>query len=423
MNKTQPVTSGPQRALRRHLHAQWPAARTAVTGFFLLDGFLFATWVVRIPPIKAQVHASPGALGLALLCISLGAVLTMAFTGRACVRFGTAPVTAATAVLLSLALALPPQTHSVLLLGLSLFVFGIGYGGLNVGMNSAAVDLCAAHPRVQMPSFHAAFSLGGLLGSLVGGAVATGLTPAVHLALAGLIGLLVTAWAGTVLLRNPVAPATAQPPSAADRAPDGRDRTRARTRAVAAGSTLLVVLIGLVALCDAYGEGALADWTTLHLSSDLHATPAVAAWGFSAFSIAMTAGRLAGTRALDRLGPTRLLSGGAGLAAAGMLTAALSPSIVPAILGLLLVGLGLANIFPVAMDRAGALRGAHGVATASTFGYGGMVIGPPVIGFLAQLAGLPLALVSVALLAAISGTLALVVARASRPAPPAADAA
>jgi MFS family permease len=414
MNKTpvhRPDSAGLQYALRRHLRAQWPAARTAITAFFLLDGVLFASWVVRIPPIKEQVNASAGALGLALLCISTGAVLTMAFTGRACVRFGTAPVTVATGALFSLFLALPPQTHSVLLLGGSLLLFGAAYGGLNVGMNSAAVDLCARHPRIQMPSFHAAFSLGGLLGSLLGGAVAAYLTPAVHLALIGLIGLLITAWAGSALLRNPVPPAVH---AAAQQSQQNTQGRADRRRRIAGGSAVLVVLVGLVALCDAYGEGALADWTTLHLSSDLHASAAVAAWGFSAFSIAMTAGRLAGTRALDRLGPTRLLSGGAGLAAAGMLLAALSPAVVPAMAGLLLVGLGLANIFPVAMDRAGALRGARGVATASTFGYGGMVIGPPVIGFLAELAGLPLALVSVALLAAVSGALALLVSRASR---------
>src|SRR5581483_2383172 len=150
----------------------------------------------------------------------------------------------------------------------------------------------------------------------------------------------------------------------------------------AAGSRhlgLLVVLLGVVALCDAYGEGALADWATLHLTADLHTTSAVAAVGFAVYSCAMTLGRLGGTWALSRFGPARLLVRGAALAAAGMLVAALSPLLPLVLLGFLLVGLGLANIFPIAIARAGELTGPQGVATASTFGYGGMVLGPPVI--------------------------------------------
>jgi MFS family permease len=174
-----------------------------------------------------------------------------------------------------------------------------------------------------------------------------------------------------------------------------------------------VLLLGLVALCDAYGEGALADWGTLHLSSDLHATASVAAAGFAAYSLAMTTGRLSGTRLVERFGPTRVLVTGSAVACTGMLVTALSPWLPLALGGFLLVGLGLANIFPLAIDRAGALNGPKGVATASMLGYGGMVVGPPVIGFLAQVLGLPVALLSVALLAALAGVAALAVQRAA----------
>lgn len=106
--------------------------RTALTLFFALDGFLFAGWVVRIPAIKHQTGASESELGLALLGVSAGAVVTMTLTGRLCRRFGSHPVTVASAVLLCLAIALPPLTHSVLALGLVLLVFGTAYGALNV---------------------------------------------------------------------------------------------------------------------------------------------------------------------------------------------------------------------------------------------------------------------------------------------------
>ena len=391
----------------------WPPVRIALTAFFALDGFLFAGWVVRIPAIKSAVHASAGELGLALLCVSVGAVLVMTWVGRLCVRFGNHPVTVASAVLLCASVALPPQAHSVWSLGAVLLVFGAGYGAVNVGINSAAVDLVAAARRPVMPAFHAAYSLGGLIGASLGGLLATQLSPARHLGLMAVFGLAVTAAAGIPLIRHRVAvPESPAEPAAAVSTPTDAPSSPSAGVQVR-GPMLLVLLLGVVALCDAYGEGALADWGTLHLSADLHATASVAAGGFAAYSLAMTTGRLSGTRLVERFGPTRVLVTGAGVASGGMLVAALSPWLPLALAGFLLVGLGLANIFPLAIDRAGALNGPKGVATASMLGYGGMVLGPPIIGFLAQGVGLPTALVSVAVLAGLAGVAALVVRKAA----------
>ncbi|WP_408996249.1 MFS transporter, partial [Streptomyces caniscabiei] len=176
--------------------------RIAITAFFALDGFVFAGWVVRIPAIKEQTGASPGALGLALLGVSAGAVVTMMLTGRLCRRFGSHPVTVACAVLLSLSVALPPLTHSALALGAVLLVFGAAFGGINVAFNSAAVDLVAALGRPIMPGFHAAFSLGGMVGAGLGSLVAGSLSPTRHLLGITLIGLLATALAAPALLRH-----------------------------------------------------------------------------------------------------------------------------------------------------------------------------------------------------------------------------
>ncbi|WP_443042803.1 MFS transporter [Streptomyces sp. NBC_00344] len=362
--------------------------RATITVFFALDGFLFAGWVVRIPAIKQQTGASASALGLSLLGVSAGAVITMLLTGRLCKRFGNHPVTVVCAVLLSMSIALPPQTHSALALGLVLLVFGAGYGGVNVAMNSAAVDLVAALRRPVMPSFHAAFSLGGMIGAGVGGLVAGSLSAATHLTGLAVVGLLVTAVAGCELMRHP-APSTAG--SAAQR--PGSHRLDGHSRR-------LVLVFGVIALCTTYGEGAMADWSALHLKQDLHAHPGVAASAYSLFALAMTIGRLTGTALLERLGQTRTLVGGAAIAAAGMLIGALVPDTWLVLLGFALAGLGLANSFPVAVARAGALAGPNGVATASTLGYGGMLLGPPVIGFVADWLSLPVALTTVALLAA-----------------------
>lgn len=368
--------------------------RTALTTFFALDGFIFAGWVVRIPAVKEQTHASASALGLALLGVSAGAVITMTLTGRLCRRYGSHPVTVACAVLLSLSVALPPLTHSAAALGAVLLLFGAAYGGINVAFNSAAVDLVAALRRPVMPTFHAAFSLGGMIGAGFGGLVAGALSPTRHLLGLTLIGLLVTAVAGRTLLRyEPPAPPAAGPPPPAE--PD-----RGGTRRTGQGG--LVLVFGLVALCTAYGEGAMADWGALHLQQDLAAPSGVAAAGYSCFALAMTTGRATGTALLERLGRARTVIAGGTVAAAGMLLGSLAPSVWAALAGFAVTGLGLANLFPVAVERAGALTGPSGVAVVSTLGYGGMLLGPPSIGFMADWFSLPAALTSVAALAAVA---------------------
>lgn len=392
-----PDPSGPATALT--------GLRVALTVFFALDGFLFAGWVVRIPDIKTQVGASAGQLGLALLGVSAGAVATMMITGRLCRRFGAPRVTLGTAVLLSLSIALPPLTHSVLALGLVLLVFGAAYGGMNVAVNSVAVDLVAALRRPVMSGFHAAYSLGGLAGAGLGGLLAGHLTPTRHLLLLTPVGLLVTALAGRRLLSHPVA-----------RPDDGRSAPRAAARPTpppGRRTGLIVAVFGLIALCTAYGEGALAEWGPLHLREDLDAAPGLAAAGYAAVTFSMTLGRLSGTALLERLGQTRALVLGGLTACAGMLVGALAPYTWLVLAGFAVTGLGLANLFPVAIARAGELAGPSGVAAASTLGYGGMLLGPPSIGFLADAVGLPTALTTVALLAALAAGIAFSVRNAA----------
>ncbi|KQV16562.1 MULTISPECIES: MFS transporter [unclassified Kitasatospora] len=381
----------------------WTTARIALTAFFAVDGFLFAAWVVRIPDIRAQVDASHSALGLALLCLSAGAVATMPLIGRLCVRYGSRPVTVASLAALSLAVLLPAHTGSVLTLGAALLLFGAAYGAANVSMNSAAVDLVVELRRPVMPSFHAGYSLGGLLGAAVGGLLAGTLSTAWALALSGALGLLVTVVAGTALLRT--AGTTAKPVTVATATATAKPPVRQPAR----NARLLVVLLGLVALCDAYGEGALADWATLHLTDDVQASASLAATGYAAFAFAMTAGRLGGTWLSVRAGQTRVMVIGGLTAAIGMLVAALSPAVPLVLAGFVLVGLGLANIFPLAIAAAGAAGGPQGVATASTLGYAGMLVGPPVIGFLADATTLPIALTTVAATATLAAALSLLV--------------
>ncbi|MCW7985992.1 transporter [Streptomyces platensis subsp. clarensis] len=397
-----PTLNKIRRALTKE-HGSVPAeprlarTRIALTAFFAMDGFLFAGWVVRIPAIKAQTGAGAGTLGLALLGVSAGAVAFMMIAGRLCRRFGSPAVTAAAAAALSLSIVLPPLTRSATALGLVLLVFGAAYGALNVAMNSAAVALIDALRRPVMPGFHAAFSLGGMLGAGLGGLLAGSLSATVHLLLLAAVGLLVTVVAGRALCGHPVPEVPERLPAAEGSRPGSVRAGRARR---------LVIVFGLIALCTAYGEGAMADWGALHLSQDLGAGPGTAAAGYAVFALAMTVGRLSGTAAVQRFGAARALIAGGTTATAGMLLGALAPTAWAACAGFAVAGLGLANIFPIALARAGETGGPDGVAVASTVGYGGMLLGPPAIGLLAEAVGLPAALTTVALLAALAAGIA-----------------
>ena len=184
-----------------------------------------------------------------------------------------------------------------------------------------------------------------------------------------------------------------------------------------AGVWRTVLLLGVIALCSTYGEGAVSDWGALHLRTDLGAASGLAAAGYAAFALAEACGRLAGSALLARLGQTRVLVYGGLVTFVGMIAAALSPVLPLALVGFALAGLGVANAFPTAMARVGILAGPNGVATASTLGYAGFLLGPPTIGFLATAMSLRVALTTVSLLA----LLAIVLARAASPAQPGRD--
>jgi MFS family permease len=405
--------------------------RAAVTAFFAFDGFVFATWAVRIPAVKAATGASPAELGVALLGVSGGAIATMALSGMLCRRFGAVRVLLVGSAWLSLALLLPAFARSAVALGLALVVFGIGYGCVNVAANTVAVDVVAVLRRPVMPSFHAAWSLGGLTGAAVGGLLAPHLSPLPHFVIAALLGLTMTVLAGRVLITTAL-PAATMPAEGDPGAVDdeigsgtaGAGTVASPGTAAGAGMTVtaasadrvlvwrVVLLLGILAACSTYGEGSVTDWGALRLHG-LGAGAGLAAIGYAAFALAEAGGRLAGTWLLARFGQRAVLVSGGLATCAGMLCAALAPSIPVVVAGFALAGLGVANAFPAAMSRVGLLAGPHGVAVASTLGYGGFLLGPPVIGFLTAGVGLGPALTTVSALALVSAALGWSLTRAT----------
>jgi MFS family permease len=374
--------------------------RSATTLFFGIGGFVFAGWSVRIPAVKEQVHASTGSLGLALLGISVAAVLTMTVTGRLCRRWGSRPVTIASAALLCVAVVPPTLAHSPLALAVALLVFGVGYGALDVAVNSVAVDLIAAVRRPIMPGLHAANSVGSLAGASLGAVLALWLAPVTHMLVVLPLSLLTTAGAARMLMSAPLERAE-QP---ATTAVESRSRNRKPVVAIAA----------VIALCAAYSQGAMDNWVPLHIQSDLAGNSAVAGAGYATVAATLTLGRMAGVRLLERFGHPVIVVGGGLAAAAGALVTALCPVLWLVFAGLVVTGLGLANIFPSALALAGAKGGPDGIAAASTLGYGGILLAPPTIGLLADGYGLPRALTVIAAMLVTAAALSFLV-RPGRP--------
>ncbi len=378
------LLAGPARDVRR--------ARAAVAVAFFAHGVVSGSWASRIPWVQDARGLSTAALGIALLGGPVGAVLALPVAGRLVARHGSRPVTRTLFVALCLALPLPALAPDVGLLMLALVVWGAASGALDVAMNAHGVAVEGRYRRPVLSSFHGMWSVGSLGGALVGAAMAAGSVSApVHFAVVS-AGLLV---GGPVALR-PLLPA-------------GEDATGSPVRGRPRRPSRRLFVLGLVALCALFAEGVAADWTAVWFAGPLHTTAAVGALGFAVFSLAMTAGRFGGDRVVAAVGPVRFLRWSGGLAAAGFALGLLAGTVPVALLGLALLGLGIACGVPVvfsAAAREGGGGAGPGIATVAAMSYPGWLAGPPVIGGLASATSLPAALGLVVLATAAMALLA-----------------
>ncbi|MFB9680768.1 MFS transporter [Streptosporangium vulgare] len=367
-------------------HHHPAGARKAVGYFFVLLGIVSGTWAARIPAVKHTLHLSDGQLSYGLLAVAIGLLTGMRFAGHLTDRLGSARLTTPAAITTALAVIPPGYATTLPALIAALFLFGLTNAFLDVSMNAHGVEVERAYRRPIMSSFHGMFSLGCFTGAGIGALFAAlDLSAATTLTAVGLPLALISLYAGRHLLPATPPPATPAPP-----------RRRAPW-------TAWIILMGVVSFAGLVGEGAANDWTAVYLFQNLGAPQAVAAAGFAAFSIAMTAGRFTADRLAQRLGPVRLVRHSGLVAALGLGAALLSGQIPVAIAGFALFGLGLAPIVPQVFSAAGnhdPARAGQAIAQVATVGYAGLVAGPAIIGGAAELVGLPAALGIPALLAA-----------------------
>lgn len=378
-------------------------ARVAVAGYFVVTGVVLATWAVYLPQVKQRLALDDNALGLALLMLAIGALAGMQAAGRITQRFGSRAPARSSAGLAGLLLAGPAIATSVVSLGAALFMWGVAAGVLQVATNAQAVAVEQRYHRPIMASFHAAFSVGGIAGALIGFAgTRAGATDQVALPVTAVLSAVVFVAIGRRLL-----PAEHERPATVpDTAPTGRSPARSPAAAWRLGALAAACL-----LC----EGAAVDWSAVHLTETVGASAMVASLGYAAYSTAMTVGRIVGDRLVAALGPVRILRYGGGTAAVGFAMIGLSSAPVLVIAGWVLAGAGLCCVLPQIFSTAGNLpTGPRALALTTTLGYLGLLGGPPLIGF----AGLYIGLGTALLIPAVLGVGVAAGARFVRPAGP-----
>jgi MFS family permease len=367
-----------------------PRLRNAAIGtalVFTASGSMLGAWVSRLPAVREHLHARPGQLGAALLAMGVGSLLSMPLTGHLCRQFGSRAVVMVNAALSCLALAVLGQVSSLTQLAAVLFCFGLFYGSWDVAMNvqgSAAEQLAG---RQWMPRYHACWSAGSILGAAFG-ALAAGqhLAVGTHFALAAGACAVVCGVGLSMFIND----RPARTPST--------ERVKTKRGSVI---TRRLVLIGLITLVSTTVEGAAADWLAIYLAAERGVTQASAALAFTVFAVAMTVGRFAGTPISERLGRAKAVRAGGILAMAGVLLTVSSPVLALSYLGALLWGAGICLVFPAAVSAAGeTARPAESIAFVTSLGYGAILVGPPLIGALADHIGLGRALLILVALAA-----------------------
>ncbi|MEP6463637.1 MAG: MFS transporter [Frankiaceae bacterium] len=375
------------------------AARWAVTATFAANGGLMGTWFARIPQVKASFGLSAAVLGLVLLAPAVGSLVSMPLAGAAASRLGSARSTQVALAAFCLVPGLIGLAGGTISLALALLMWGACIGGLDVTMNAQGVTVEKAYQRPILSSFHAAWSIGALGGAVVGSLL---LRREVALGWQSLLG-----GVALLVLVGPLTRAFLPDPGTADVTPPLFARPHGR-----------LLLIGAAAFAGLLTEGAASDWSGVYLRESLHTPAAAAGLGYAAFAAAMTVGRLAGDRITARLGRVRTVRFLAGVGAVGLAAGLLIGRPWSAICGFGLLGLGLATVVPIVFAAAGddEAAAAPAIAAVSTCGYVGFLAGPTVIGAVAQLTSLPLAL---AMLPVLTASLCLTAA-ALRPQRPAA---
>ncbi|MGP4098563.1 MFS transporter [Nonomuraea sp. KM90] len=370
-------------------------ARVAVFGFFFLAGFVMGLWAAGLPSLNDRLELGPARLGSVLLLISGGALVSMLVAGPLVDRWSSRRVCWFAGPFSGLVLLGPALAPSYWALAALAVLFGMGLGVTEVAMNAHSVEVERRYGRPIISAFHGTWSLGGAAGGgLTSLVLQAGLDPQALLIAAALVVPFLYVPAARLLL------------------PDPPEHAASAESASGSGNSLrwgLIALLGLAAFAGHLSEGAAIDWAALHARWVLETDPAMAPLAYTIFSVAMTTVRLLGDPIRARLGSVRTIQLAGLFATAGYVLVLVSPlageslRVACAWTGWALAGVGLATVVPVLFSAVGAAGGRVGRALAmvTAFGYSGLLLGPAVLGYVAEATSLPVALIIPAVLAAV----------------------
>ncbi len=367
-----------------------PAVR-ATAWVFVGEGIIFGTWAASVPYFKQKFGLDEAELGMLLLCLPFGVMLTNPFTVRLLHKFGSAKATWG-ALAVAAVLFIPPFIMSnIWATGLTLAAVGASLACTNVFMNTCASQLEQYGGLRIMSTCHGVWSFGGMLGAAVVGVVTSWGVP--HLwYVCGLAALL-------LLVAFQIRPALAgvpEDPHAADVPPEKPSVFVKPNRA-------LWILI-IISLCTNLTEGTMADWSAVYMREVVRSKEAMVGWGFAAYAFFMAGGRLLGDELIARFGNKKILTTGGFIVAAGLLLSAIFPNTAAVLVGFAMVGAGVslgAPILYAASAKVPGMAKGAGLATMNNFAMAGFLSGPALIGFLAKAFSLPVAFMVVAATAGI----------------------
>jgi MFS family permease len=358
------------------------SAANATRIAFIANGLAFASWAPIIPFAKANTGVDEAALGLLLLCLGIGSVVSMPITGWLCARHGTRPMILISAMIMACALPFLAYLVEYWALAITLLIFGAAIGTLDVAMNIHAAEVEKRSGRALMSGFHGMFSVGAICGAgFVTLLISYGVAPLIAtLCVMGSVIIAILWVQSHYLITKSDAPEPFRPPSGI-----------VKWLALLAGIAFLI-------------EGAIMDWGALLMIERAVFSMEQAALGYIAFSITMVIGRLSGDYIVPRIGRRAILLGGGTLVVLGLIAITTLPFPALNLIGFAVIGLGAANLVPVVFSAAGQQSDMDpnmAVASVTFVGYAGILFGPAIIGFGAQATSLPLAMASLALLGSV----------------------
>lgn len=344
-------------------------ARLATRLAFFAAGFAMGCCAPFFPFIKENVSADKSEFGLLLLCLGIGAIIAMPITGIVSARRGSKPMILLGGFLMALLIPILVVVESQSILAIIIFLLGASLGTLDVAMNVHAVEVEKIEKRSLMSNFHAQFSIGGLIGA---GLMTVFLFFGFSILISSFVSASITFIAMTLTVKRLLNVSTVE-----------------KTKFMLPKG--VVILLAIFAAIIFLIEGAVVDWGALLIIDRELTTPESAGIGYILFSVAMVIARLLGDGIVKAIGEFKVLIFGVIITILGILIIVLSNITIIALSGFMFIGLGVANLVPIFFSAAGrqsVMPPAIAIASVTTTGYAGILLGPVIIGYVAEVTSL-----------------------------------